>query len=145
MNETQIRRLNMSTNGLCILALVGLSLPWVKWLDFFSRNVGVGVVRGWGIIYLVIPAVLAIIITLVVTNNLDYSEEKKWVITALIFLLASLAATLFWGIGVFSGNASLILSKIPLVGFWVTLLAFLGLGGISVVNLLRLFSSEENR
>jgi hypothetical protein len=131
MNQSKISWQKYAAYALGILILIGLSLPWAKWLDLFSRNVGVATTRGWNLIYLVLPALAAVVAAVGAANN----AERKWLWWSLILSAASLVSVGYYGIRIFASVDSLLLTKTPLIGFWVTLLAFLGMIGVGGVNL----------
>lgn len=126
MNQSNTSWLKFATYALCALILIGLSLPWVKWLDLFSRNIGIATIRGWNIIYLVLPALAAIVAAVTAAGN----SERKWLGWSLIFSAASLVSAGFFGVKIFTSSDSLAFSRTPLIGFWITLLAFLGMIGV---------------
>jgi hypothetical protein len=131
MNQSKISWLKYAAYALCVLILIGLSLPWAKWLDLFSRNVGVATSRGWNLIYLVLPALAAVVAAVTAANN----AERKWLWWSLIFSIASLVSTGYYGVRIFAAGDSLLLTKTPLIGFWITLLALLGMIGVVGINL----------
>ena len=127
MNQSIISWPRLATYALCVLILIGLSLPWAKWLDFASINVGIATIRGWNLIYLVLATLAAVVVAVIAANN----TERKWLWWSLIFLTVSLVSMGLYGVRIFASGQAL--SKTPLIGFWITLLAFFGM--ISVVSI----------
>ena len=103
--------------------LVGMSLAWIKGLDLGGRGIGIATVRGWNIPWLPITALIAVGCYVAAYRN---EEDAKWLWGALGFSVLSLIPIFGVGIDIFSGADSLALSKVPLVGFWVTVIGFIG-------------------
>jgi hypothetical protein len=135
MKKTKIPWLNVAY-GLSALVLIGMSLPWAKALDLGGRGIGIATYRGWNLIWLVIPALAAAISYVVAFRNRELSfsgdenSERKWLWAALISSILSLIVMIGFGISMLTSTDNLMLSKIPLIGFWITFIALIGVTGI---------------
>ena len=118
---------------LSALILIGMSLPWAHVLDFSARTVGAAVARGWNIKWLPILALVA-----VGTYIYAYSNEGRggWLRLALVFSIASLIPIIDIGVDIVASKDTLILSKVPLIGFWIALISFIGVISIAIRNII---------
>lgn len=122
--------------GLSGIILLGMSLPWAEGLNFnfksSSKMISSAQYVGWNLIWLVLPALVAIVSCIVAYLK---KEQKKWLWAAFISAIVSLIVMIIFGINMAASQNSLMFSDSPLYGFWVTLLGFIGLTGIVGRNL----------
>ena len=115
------------------IVLIGLFLPWIQGLDFGGRGIGVATVKGWNINWLPITALIAIGGYIAAY----FKEERRttWLGVALAGSAASLVPIISIGVLMMQMSASderlygnvLIISKTPMIGFWVTLIGLVGM------------------
>jgi len=116
-----------------VVVLVGMFLPWVSGFDLGSIAVAGGRVNGWSVSWLLIT----VLIGLTLFIGLVFVKPRIFKLLSLAAMLCCCAASLIpiVDLGLVtlgsSGKGSfgtfLIISKIPLAGFWVTLLGIIGM------------------
>lgn len=115
--------------GLIVIVLIGMSLSWA---DALMTDpvflITTGTYRGWNLVWLVIPALAAIFFAAFAFRN---TERKTLLWVTLIATVISIIVMINFAIGLIIERDPLIISKIPLPGFWITLLAFLGIIGMT--------------
>ncbi|MBU0703451.1 MAG: hypothetical protein KKC18_06250 [Chloroflexi bacterium] len=115
-----------------VVVLIGLFPPWIQGLDFGGRSIGVATVRGWNIKWLPITALIA-----VGGHIVAYFKEQRirWLGLAIVCSIGSLIPIISIGVLMTQMSASddslygnvLILSKTPMIGFWITLIGLVGM------------------
>ena len=115
------------------VVLIGLFLPWIQGLDFGGRSIGVATVRGWNIKWLPITALIAMGGYIAAY----FKEERRirWLGLATVCSIGSLVPIVSIGVLMMQMSASdeslygnvLIISKTPMIGFWVTLIGLVGM------------------
>ena len=111
--------------------LLGLVLPWFVYLDLFSRMMGVAVIRGWNSFFVLLPGLVTIILAWVALRK---DEPKKGLWGASVSAILTFAfSLLFWFL---NRSDEFVLDSSPRIGFWVMLVATLGVVGFSLWSLL---------
>jgi hypothetical protein len=115
------------------VVLLGMFLPWVSGIDFGSRFLAGGRANGWNVGWLpttvLIGVVLCIGLVFVTARLLSLLGVAAILCSCAVSLIsmASLRAAALGGAGKGFYGTFLIVSKVPLVGFWVTVLGVIGM------------------
>ena len=119
--------------------LIWMSLPWTEGVDLFSGPLNWVIVRGWNLIWFVIPALVAIGAYVYINIKKD-QRIFQWV--AGIAAILSLAAMFFFAILVLNGSVGVVMGPpMPEVGFWITALGFVGM---TIMLAIRLFAKKTS-
>ncbi len=130
--QEESRRKFWSVTSLVVSAvvLVGMFLPWISGIDFGSVIPAAGRVNGWNVGWL--PFTILIGIALCI--GLGFMKVKLLGLVAMLCCcIASLIPVVSLGIAVMGSSDEgvygtfIVVSKVPLVGFWVTLLGVIGM------------------
>jgi hypothetical protein len=123
--------------GLSVLALIGVSLPWAEGMSAGQRTATTftiifGTYTGWDLIYVWLPALATIAAYII---SFFRNDPKSWRWGALAGSIVTLLASMGYGLFVVAPKETLMFSRIPKVGFWLTLVAFLAIAGLTAKKL----------
>jgi hypothetical protein len=136
--QEESRKKLWSVTSLVVSAvvLVGMFLPWLSGIDLGSRIPAAGRVNGWNVGWLPITILIGIALCI----GLGFMKVKLLGLVAMLCCcIASLIPVVSLGIAILGSSGEgvygtfVVVSEVPLVGFWVTLLGVIGMIVFGVV------------
>ena len=118
---------------LSVVVLVGMFLPWVIGFDLGSLAVVGGKVNGWRVSWLLIPILIGLAMCIGVVFIKPRALKLLILAPMICFCVASLILIIDLGLVTLGGSGKgsfgtfVIISKVPLAGFWMTLLGVIGM------------------